>query len=246
MSQYWTALQVFKQASGELGLPIPTSVASLTDVQSIQLLSLLNSAGNELMLYYPWEQFIKEWLFDTVFDQGDYTLPADYNYFIDQTQWDKTDHWPLLGPKSAQEWSWLKNALVAALPRLRYRVAANKLSIWPIPQATGSPATYTLSFQYITKNWVKSVTTGLMDDMISQDGDLLYYNPWLLVKFVKFKLFELKGLPTVGPNADFMRVFNNLTGKDTGAAILSLSPQVTSQYLGPQSIPDGSWNVFGA
>jgi len=67
----------------------------------------------------------------------------------------------------------------------------------------------------------------------------------LLVKFVKFKFYELKGFQTTGVNADFLRVFNNLTGKDTGAKILSLSPKVTSQYLGPWSVPDGSWNVYG-
>jgi len=245
MSQYWTAQQVLKQAAGELGLPVPGDVASTTDVQSVQLLSLLNSAGNELMLYYPWEQFIKEWVFDTVVGQGDYPLPDDCNYFTDQTQWDRTDHWPLLGPKSAQEWAWLKGALVAALPRLRYRIADNKLKIWPVPTSTGSPSIYNLAMEYISRYWIYQAPANIYTDMITQNGDTLLYDPWLLVKFVKFKFYELKGFQTTGVNADFMRVFNALTGKDTGAKILSLSPKVTSQYLGPWSVPDGSWNVYG-
>ena len=245
MSQYWTALSVLTQVAGELGLPRPTSVTGIENVQSIQLLSLLNSAGNELMLYYPWEQFTKEWNFDTVFDQGDYPVPDDLNYFTDQTQWDRTDHWPLLGPKSTQEWAWLKGALVAALPRLRYRVANNMFKIWPVPSATGSPATYNLNMEYIVKNWILTGLSQTPTDMIVTDGDVLQYNPWLLIKFVKFKFYELKGFNTTGVQADFMRVFQSLTGKDVGAKILSLSPQVTSQYLGPWSVPDGSWNVYG-
>jgi len=244
MAQYWTALQVLTQVAGELGLPQPTTVTGLSDVQSIQLLSLLNSGGNELMLYYPWEQFLKDWTFDTVFDQSDYDLPVDCNYLVDQTQWDKTNRWPLLGPKSAQEWAWLKNSLIATLPRMRYRIASNKFMLYPAPSAQGSPPTHTLNIQYISTGWVKRAS-GEVTDLISLDGDTLLYNPWLLVKFVKFKFYELKGFATTGVNADFMRVFDNLTGKDTGAKILSLSPQMISPYIGPWSVPDGSWNIYG-
>jgi hypothetical protein len=241
---YWSALDILKQTAGELGLPRPATITGIEDVQSVQLLSLLNSAGNELQLYYPWEQFVKEWAFDTVFDQEGYPVPEDLAYFTDQTQWDRTDHWPLLGPKSAQEWAWLKGALVAALPRLRYRISGNELKIWPVPKASGSPSTYRLAMEYISKNWVIHEDTTEVD-MITSDGDVIMYNPWLMIKFVKFKFYELKGLQTTGVQADFMRVFNSLTGKDTGAKILSLSPQVTSQYIGPWSVPDGSWNVYG-
>jgi hypothetical protein len=125
-------------------------------------------------------------------------------------------------------------------------VVNNKFNIWPVPKAEGSPSTYTLAMEYISRNWVTLANPpGTPADMIAADGDTLNYDPWLLIKFVKFKFYELKGFPTTGVNADFMRVFNNLTGKDTGAKILSLSPQVTSQYIGPWSVPDGSWNVYG-
>ena len=242
--QYWTALDVLKQVAGELGLPRPASITGIEDVQSIQLLSLLNSGGNELLMYYPWEQFTKDWVFQTVVDQGAYPLPDDWAYFRDQTQWDRTNHWPLLGPKSPQEWAWLKGALVAALPRQRFRVADNTLLIWPVPAAGATPSIVTMAMEYVSHNWVEGV--GGPQDMIISDGDILRYNPWMLIKFVKFKFYELKGFPTTGVNADFMRIFNSLTGKDVGAKILSLSPQITSQYLGPWSVPDGSWNVYGA
>lgn len=247
MSQYWTALKVLQQVAGELGLPRPVTVTGLEDAQSVQLLALLNSAGNELMLYYPWEQFVKEWEFTTEVDKSDYELPTDYNYFRDQTQWDRTNHWPLMGPKSAQEWAWLKGSLVAPLPRLRFRVSDNLFKIYPTPTTSTSPGpNFKLAMEYIKCNWVSHIDGALGTvelDMIVEDGDILMYNPWLLVKFVKFKFYELKGFDTAGVNGDFMRVFNNLTGKDTGAQKLSLAPVYTSPYVGPWSIPDGNWNV---
>lgn len=244
--QYWTALQTLRQVAGELGLPTPNTVTGLQDVQSVQLLSLLNSGGNELLLYYPWEQFVEEWEFITEVDKSDYELPSNYKYFRDQTQWDRTNHWPLLGPKSAQEWAWLKGSLVAPLPRLRYRIANNLFKIYPTPTVTTSPPSFKLSMEYIRDTWILSAEDGITPlNMIVNDGDILLYDPWLLVKFVKFKFYELKGFATTGVNGDFMRVFNTLTGKDTGAQKLSLSPQhAPVGYIGPWSVPDGSWNVY--
>jgi hypothetical protein len=238
---YWSAVDILKQVAGELGLPRPATITGIEDVQSVQLLSLLNAAGNELLMFYPWAQFTKEWSWNTVPGQGDYDLPDDWSYFADQTQWDRTDHWPLLGPKSPQEWAWLKGSLVAALPRQRFRVADGKFMLWPVPGSTNM----NMAMEYVTKSWV--LKGGLTPaDMVISDGDVVLYNPWLMIKFIKLKFYELKGFTTAGPQGDFVRVFNSLTGKDVGAKILSLSPRYTSQYLGPWSVPDGSWNVMGS
>jgi hypothetical protein len=136
--QYWSALQIVNQVAGEVGLSKVVTLFAPDDVNSVQsnqLLAALNSAGNELLLYYPWEQFSKEFAVDLVAGQGSYALPPDWAYFIDQTQWDQTNHWPLLGPKSAAEWAWLKGGLLASFPRMRYRVMGNKFEVWPVPQS---------------------------------------------------------------------------------------------------------------
>lgn len=233
---YWTPVQILNQVAGEVGVSQYTTVVGLSNIQSIQLLSLLNAAGNELLLYYPWEQFVSQWEFTTTIDEDEYDVPDDLGYFTDQTQWDRTNHWPLLGPKSPQEWAWLKGSLVASLPRIRYRIFDNQLKLFPPP-----PGEFDFAMEYVSKNWL--TTTGTPASMIIADADIIRYNPWLLIKFVKFKFYELKGFPTAGVQADFMRIFNSLTGKDTGAPKLSLSPVRTSQLLGPWSVPDGSWNV---
>ncbi len=239
---YWTAIQVLTQTAGELGLPRPGSVTGLSDVQSIQLLSLLNSAGNELLLYYPWQQFAKIHDITLVALQEDYPAPTDLSYYRDQTQWDATNHWPLLGPKSAQEWAWLKNSFVASLPRMRYRIMDNVFKVYPVPAA--GVGVHTFYMEYISRWWAKSAAATDPDlDFIVNDSDVLYYEPWLLVKFVKYKFYGLKGFNTTEVRADFVRVFESLTGKDTGAEILSLAPRYQSPYVGPWSIPDGSWVV---
>lgn len=230
----WSALQIVQQAMGELGLPQATALPG-SDVQTNQFLAMLNSAGNELLTYYPWEQFIRTWEFDTVPGQSEYPIPPDLAYTIDQTQWDRTNRWPLMGPKSAQEWAWLKGSLLATLPRIRYRIMNDKLSIMPVP---GTPGSH-IAMEYIVKNWVSAATGPA--SLVTSGSDTVLYNPWLVIKFVKMKFYELKGFDTTAVNADFLRLFTSLTGKDRGAPRLNLAPTQLPLLIGPWSIPDGNW-----
>src|SRR5262245_43768403 len=136
MQDYWSALDLAKQIASELALPVPTSFTTDMSPQSRQILAMLNSAGNELLMYYPWQQFTAQFAFDTVDGQTGYDIPPDWGYFVDQTQWDQTNRWPLMGPKSPQEWAWLKGGLVATAPRMRYRVMNDQIHLAPIPSAT--------------------------------------------------------------------------------------------------------------
>lgn len=239
--EYWTPLQVVNQVAGELGLSQTASVVAGNSTQTTQLLSLLQSAGNELLLAYPWEQLSGIFQISLVTGQSEYDLPSDYAYFKDQTQWDAVNHWPLLGPKSAQEWAWLKNSFVATLPRMRFRVLQDKFQVYPVP---GQDVTNAFYMEYVKRNWIAVTgSTTPSKSLTTLDTDVLLYNPWLLVKFVKLKFYDLKGFDTTKVQSDFTRLFDQLTGKDTGAEILSLAPSYNPPYLGIQSIPDGSWNV---
>ena len=236
MAAYWTTSEIVNQAAGELGLNKYNTVVDTVD-QSVLLLSLLNSAGNDLVTYYPWEQLVKEWTFTTTPNVDFVALPADLRYFTNQTQWDRTNHWPLLGPKSPAEWAWLKGSFVASLPRMRYRILGDQLKFYPAPATALS-----IAIEYISCNWV--VSNAVPKTMSVLDADTVQFDPWLMVKFLKQKFTELKGLDSNGAMvADFMRTFSSLTGKDTGAQILSLAPVVNTPYLTMNSIPDGSWGV---
>lgn len=244
---YWAAVEIIKQATSELGLKPPTTLQGTDDATATQFLALLNSSGNELLEYYPWQQLCKEWAWFTVPGQGEYNLPADWAYFVDQTQWDRTNHWPLLGPKSAQEWAWLKGGLLAAAPRMRYRVKGSKFCVWPIPgqlNGEGQPTTFQFAMEYVSNGWV-AVNDQVQTNMVTKDSDLVQFDPWLVVKHLKLKFYMLKAFDTSGVSSEFMRIYNSLTGKDKGAPKLSLAPVFPPLFIGPWSIPDGSWDVSG-
>jgi len=238
MSAYWSAADILKQTASELGLTF-TSISDTT-VISKQLLAALNSAGNEMLLYYPYEQFATEWPFTTQAGVGAYDLPSDWKYFRDNTQWDRTNHWPMLGPKSPQEWAWLKGGLIASFPRTRYRVINNQFNIWPVPP-TVNFTPFNMAMEYIRSTWVLQGVSP--KEMVTQDGDICQYDPWLLIKYIKLKFYQLKNFDTTSVEKDFMRMFDTLFGKDVGAPVLSMTPVITPVFIGPQSIPDGNWNT---
>lgn len=243
---YWPALQIINQVAGEVGLAKVTTLFAPDDVNSVQsnqLLAAINAAGAELALYYPWEQLKREWVFDLVAGQGSYPLPPGWSYFVDQTQWDRTNHWPLLGPKSAAEWAWLKGGLLASFPRMRYRVMGNKFEVFPVPESNSQ---FTLSMEYVIEQWVQAADAPTQEPnaaLVKADGDIVWYQPWLMVKYTKLKWLQSKNFPTDAAAGDFTRMYDALKGKDTGAQVLSLVPRQTPFFLGPWSIPDGSWNV---
>src|SRR5574343_1278822 len=144
-----SVLSIIQQAALEMGLPKPLEAVTSQDQTVQQLVALLNSAGTEMVIGYPWEQLTKEYIITTVEGQSEYSLPSDWSYFLDQTQWDRTNHWPLLGPKTAQEWQWLKGGLLSSGPRIRYRVVGGRIELFPTDSASSE-----IAMEYVSTNWL--------------------------------------------------------------------------------------------
>ncbi len=184
-----TMLQLVQQATGELGLSVPTSVVSNTNTDVIQIYRLINACGYELQRKHEWQALTTEYRFSTVFytytgtvtsgsttvssmssttglttnpsyfqvvgsgiqqdtyltaagggtvtlslaatgsatgasltfTQLKYAMPSDFDRLIDRTDWDKSQHWEMLGPETAQQWQWLKSGFISSGPRIRFR-----------------------------------------------------------------------------------------------------------------------------
>lgn len=254
MAEYRTAEWVVQQSMIEMGLPKPNEVVTSRDVTVQQMLALLNRAGSDLVQGFPWEQLIKEHIIETHEGVAAYPMPDDWSYFIDQTQWDRTNHWPLLGPKTAQEWQWLKGGLLSSGPRLRYRVVHGNFELWPVPGITNTPTAgepgvfvpWVLAMEYVSDAWVKS---GTLNDTyyneVKADTDLVLLDGWVLSAYLKLKYWEAKGLNTQAYTKDFINVWEARMGKNKGAPILTLAPRARTMLIGINNIPDGSWNVGG-
>jgi hypothetical protein len=172
---------------------------------------------------------------DLQFSQNKFDLPADWQRQIPQTEWNRTQRWELLGPKSSQEWQTFKSGIVSAGPRQRFRILQNQLCLNPSP-----PDNQTLSFEYISNGWVEGVD-GVGKVEITADTDTFIFSDSLLITGLKSQWMVAKGLDATFSLGEFRWLLEQEKATNKSAPMLSVGAMQGSVLLTNQNILDGSW-----
>jgi len=171
------------------------------------------------------------------FSQTKYALPTDFDSITDNTHWDKTKHWQMLGPEDAQQWQWLKSGYISTGPRIRWRILGQQFQIWP-PYNTKEY----LGFEYRSKGWARSAT-GQVKNSFTADDDTTIYDDRLMVLFTKLKYFQIKSFDTTALQQDYFRHLNVCKANDKGSATLSFAPYPSKVLIGYANIPDTGYGT---
>lgn len=166
------------------------------------------------------------------FQKVKYALPDDYDSIVPRTQWDKSKHWEMLGPESAQQWEWLLSGFISTGPRIRWRLLGGYFQIWP-----GYSANENLGFEYRSKGWALS-SDGTVQNSFTVDTDTCIYPDRLMVLSTKLKYFQAKGFDTTALYRDYLTEFETSVAQDTSAANLSFAPRPGTVLIGWDNIPD--------
>lgn len=187
-----TLLQMVTQAAAEVGQTAPSFIIGNTDTTAIQMLALAQREGNECGkkagTWGGWPQLRQEYTFSTAVGVPSYSFPADYQWLIPQTGWDRTFKWQLLGPLEAQEWQVLKSGITVAGPRSRWRIIGQKVFIDPTPTAIDA-----LVFEYYSSNWCQSAAS-VTQSRWAADTDTYLLTDDLMVMGLKWRFLRSKGL----------------------------------------------------
>jgi len=166
------------------------------------------------------------------FSKTIYDLPTDFETITDNTHWDKTKHWQMLGPVDAQQWQWLKSGYIATGPRVRWRILGGEFQIWP-PYNTQEY----LGFEYRSKGFVRDVSGNVLNSF-QADTDTTVLDDTVMVLATKLKYFQIKSFDTTSLQQDYMRYLNIAKANDKGSATLSFAPQPSAVLIGWANIPD--------
>jgi hypothetical protein len=300
----YTLLQLVDQVSGELGLTQPTAVIGSSNNQTIQLLSLAQRLGKDLVRDYEWQRLVQAYIWQTqnavsttgnitansrvitnipstaalqvgnvvtgtgqtpyaeiltidsstqvtlnapvststssvsmTFAKQDYDLPDGYDRMISDTNWDRTDHWRNLGPKSSQDWQFLQGGIISIGPRERYRIYNNKFRIF---QALTT--VYNFSFEYVSNYWVCAAGSDQgSKSAYTLDTDTSIFPDDLMLAGLKFYFLKAKKLDYAIELGEFMRALAYCKAQDQPVSAMSLAPVGMNQLVGPWSVQDGNW-----
>ena len=166
------------------------------------------------------------------FSKTIYDLPPDYETITDNTHWDKTKHWQMLGPVDAQQWQWLKSGYISTGPRVRWRILGNTFQIWP-PYNTQEY----LGFEYRSKGWARN-TAGDVLNSFQNDSDTTVLDDAVIALLTKLKYFQIKSFDTTALSQDYQRYLSVAKANDKGSATLSFAPQPSAVLIGWANIPD--------
>ena len=169
------------------------------------------------------------------FQKVKYDFPSDYDSIVPRTQWDKSKHWEMLGPESAQQWEWLLSGFISTGPRIRWRLFGSYFQIWP-----GYSNAEFLGYEYRSKGWA-TASNGTVKNSFTADSDTCIYPDRLMVLSTKLKYFQAKGFDTTALYRDYITEFETSVAQNTSAANLSFAPRPGSVLIGWDNIPDSGY-----
>lgn len=169
------------------------------------------------------------------FQKVKYDFPSDYDSIVPRTQWDKSKHWEMLGPESAQQWEWLLSGFISTGPRIRWRLFGSYFQIWP-----GYSNAEFLGYEYRSKGWA-TASNGTVKNSFTADTDTCIYPDRLMVLSTKLKYFQAKGFDTTALYRDYIIEFETSVAQNTSAANLSFAPRPGSVLIGWDNIPDSGY-----
>lgn len=232
-----TANDILNRVGVEVGLDAAVDPFSSTDKSYVQLKTLLNIAGDELVQLHAWNFLTKTHSITTVVpsDDGDYDFPVDYQRMVNQTHWEAVNQRPLIGPLTPQQWAAVTNADVTSVVDVSFRLRDGGFSIFPQPPANGLQ----ISFEYVSRNWAIDATDGTtLISECTEGGDIPLFDRTLLSRMIKVKYLEAKSLDTTKAQADLNQTFGFLTGSDKAAPVLSIGGRRRYNFISAYNVSD--------
>lgn len=242
-----TLLQIITAVVDETGFgDSPTAVVGSTDPTMRQMLALAQRQGYELAQMDSanegWPILRKEYIFSTVVSQEAYAFPSDYSYIVGQTEWDRTQHWQLVGPATPQEWQLIQSGLSPIGPRRRFRIMrdatgiTSKIFLNPIPSTVN-----TIVFEYYTNQWCAS-SVGVAKSLFSADTDVPLIQDDLFILGIKCRFLRAKGLPYDEEYKDYQELKQILMARSGASRPLYLGGNNSNSILlSNANIPDTSY-----
>lgn len=179
---------------------------------------------------------------DITFVRDTFPQPDDYDRFINETWWDETNHWMLIGPDSPQRDQQHHSGIVTTGPRRHFRRLGRSpvnYRLWPPISSNEEP--FSLTYQYISRNWVEKADGSYADEM-TEDTDICTLDSQAVILGLKWRWFQIKGLDYAPMQQEYLDFVDRQFANDRGAKTLRMDKNNMESFLiTPASVADGYW-----
>jgi hypothetical protein len=216
-----TLLSICTDAADEIGITQPSSVVGNTAPDSQKLLRYANKVGRRLMKTVPWQIARKEQTF-TALGQSEQTsiLPSDFDRFIPETFWDRTNLFLVSGPITSVEWQGFVAGSYSDTSNRKFIYRGGSVFILPAP-AGGE----TLAFEYVSKNWCQS-SGAVAQTAWAADTDTGILDEELMTYALIYEYLLSEGLPFEAAAGQYKRYFDILIDSDQPTAGVMVSADI--------------------
>ncbi len=178
------------------------------------------------------------------FAKDTYSVPSGFDYFNNETMWDRTNFWQLLGPTSPQVDQYLRSGITPTGPRRHWRYIgpyANKFRLWPPPTEITTPLQ--LVFEYLSLNAVSVNGAGnAFAQLFANDNDTCLLDENALMMGIKWMFWEIKGFGSyITMQNRWIDYVNRLAARDGGAKTLNMARRPASILISSANAPDGNF-----
>lgn len=154
---------------------IPGTIIGNNDDVAKQIFQAIKTSITDLARNYQWQELQKEYTFSSVVNQAGYNLPSDFDRMIDNTFWNASQNWAMIGGLTPESWRVLKNSLLTQAETVEYfRIRGNQIIIHRTPSVVENYV-----YEYITKNIVKSASNVAQSEFLA-DTDNTVIDEYLI------------------------------------------------------------------
>ncbi len=202
-------LTICQNAADEININRPSSIISNLDPEVTRLLRYANKVGRRLAKVPKngWQIMRKEQTFTGLgAEEQTAILPSDFDRFVPETFWDRTNDVLISGPINAVEWQGFKAGSASNRKKFIYRGD----SIFISPALSGGE---NLAFEYVSDEWCQS-SGSVGQSLWAADDDTGILDEELMTLGIIFQFLQGSGQPSVSAAADFEDYCNTLLDND--------------------------------
>jgi hypothetical protein len=123
-----TILQIVQDVEREIGITVSTTLVSSSSSVDRQLLALAHDELQKLRVH-EWGELTKLMSITLSTNISAYTMPQDFDYFINKTAWDQANDYMMLGPLTPQEWQAVLQGNAGTGLRKKFRISGFSTSL---------------------------------------------------------------------------------------------------------------------